>query len=215
MIRINAIRLVLGLAVLSLLLTIATAALLITRAQPAGESDTTLAMLAGEAPPMRPLPVSPAEGPLGPVDDGRPRIGEPAPDFRLLTPDGQVVQLSALKGHVVVVNFWATWCGPCRQEFPEFERANREQASQEIIILAVNVGESGEKAAAYQQQMHGTFPIVLDSESAVLRQYGFRGIPDSVFIDRNGIVRDIVQGPISRGTLVYKLNQTLKASDVP
>ena len=74
---------------------------------------------------------------------------------------------------------------------------------------------SGSKAAAYQRQLNGTFPIVLDEKSAVYRLYGFRGIPDSVFIDRNGIVRDIVQGPISRGTLVYKLNQTMKATDTP
>jgi thiol-disulfide isomerase/thioredoxin len=182
-------------------------AFLLNRGAETDEDAATTAILGEDAPPPRPLPESP-DGPLGPLDDSAPRVGQIAPDFRLKDPEGRPVQLSALRGHVVVVNFWATWCGPCRQEFPEFERANREQANGDVIILAVNVGESGQKAAAYQQRLHGTFPIVLDPDSAVFRQYGFRGIPDSVFIDRDGIVRDIVHGPISRGTLVYKLNQT-------
>lgn len=201
------------LLLLALLLVIVNASIVVvvlTKSSPQDGEDGAGGRTAGSA--WNDLPWSGAAEPLGPLEEGPPRVGQPAPDFRVRDLEGRIIQLSALRGRVVVVNFWATWCGPCREEFPEFEKAYREQRDQGVVILAINVGEPAGKAASFQEQFGSTFPILLDPDSAVLRQYGMRGIPDSVFIDREGVVRDIVYGPLSKGTLIYKLNQTRRAS---
>ncbi len=150
------------------------------------------------------------DGPLGALDPHPPVVGQPAPNFALLDTDGKRVELASLKGKAVVVNFWATWCGPCKQEFPELEKAN-ETLGNDVVILALDQAESPEKAAAFRDQFGAGFTILLDSYTAVASSYRFDGIPDTVFIDRNGIVRDVVLGPLSAGTFRYKIMQTLKA----
>ena len=150
------------------------------------------------------------DGPLGALDPHPPTVGQPAPNFALLDTDGRRVELASLKGKAVVVNFWATWCGPCKQEFPELEKAN-ETLGNDVVILALDQAESPEKAAAFRDQFGAGFTILMDSYTAVASSYRFNGIPDTVFIDREGIVRDVVLGPLSAGTFRYKIMQTLKA----
>ncbi|MFN8556206.1 MAG: TlpA disulfide reductase family protein [Dehalococcoidia bacterium] len=152
---------------------------------------------------------------IGALEDGAPVRGQPAPDFALRSLDGQSVRLSELRGQVVLVNFWATWCGPCRAEMPDLQ-AVYEQEKADLVVLAVNVeGTSAEEARRlsidFRDEMGLTFPIVLDSpDGAVFKQYKLRGLPDSFFVDREGIVREVSYGPMSRETIQRKLATTRK-----
>jgi peroxiredoxin len=148
-------------------------------------------------------------GPLGALDNRPPVVGEPAPNFALLDTEGRRVELAALHGKAVVVNFWATWCGPCREEFPELQKV-AEGMSDDVVVLALDQAESASKVRQFRDEFGATFTILMDSRTAVNDAYRLRGVPDTVFIDRDGVVRDVVLGPLSAGTFRYKIAQTLK-----
>lgn len=127
--------------------------------------------------------------------------GEPAPDFALLDREGRMVRLSDYRGRkAVFVNFWATWCAPCRIEMPEMQEIYAERG-QEVEILAVNVEESGEQVRRFMASLGLTFPALLDSTGAVANRYQVWALPTSVFIDRQGIVRARYAGLMSRETM--------------
>jgi len=115
--------------------------------------------------------------------------GEPAPDFELKALDGSTVKLSSLKGKVVVLDFWASWCPPCRQEMPELEQLWQNVKDKNVIIFGVNQRESAEVAGQAADSFGVTFPIVLDSNGATGNAYGVSGIPTLVIIDGAGVVR--------------------------
>ncbi|HLZ69370.1 MAG TPA: TlpA disulfide reductase family protein [Dehalococcoidia bacterium] len=165
---------------------------------------------AATAPHAAAPPLPHPDGPLGALEPHPPSVGQPAPDFALLDTEGRRVELASLRGKAVVVNFWATWCGPCKQEFPELEKAN-ETLGNDVVILALDQAESVSKVSAFRDQFGAGFTILMDSDNAVADAFRFNGIPDTVFIDRNGIVRDVVLGPLSAGTFRYKITQTLNA----
>ena len=150
----------------------------------------------------------------GPLDARPPAKGEPAPDFALPSLDGETVRLSSLRGRPVIVNFWATWCGPCRAEMPDLEAAYA-AANGDLVVLAVNSeGTPADLARRlsrdFRDELNLTFPIVLDSaDNDVFNQYRLRGMPDTFFIDRDGIVRDVVIGPLNRRALEEKLSGLL------
>ena len=148
--------------------------------------------------------------PLGVFQGGAPKAGQPAPDFALLDLNGKRVALSDLRGKAVVVNFWATWCGPCRQEFPELQKVATSM-SNDVVILALDQAESASKVAQFRDEFGATFTILLDSSNQVADAWRLSGIPDTVFIDRNGVVRDVVFGPLSAGSFRYRITQTLNA----
>ena len=135
--------------------------------------------------------------------------GNHAP-FALTDLDGRVHDLARYRGQVVLVNFWATWCGPCKAEMPDLQAAYAE-ANGEIVVLAVNVeganlDDARRLAGDFRDELNLTFPIVFDSPDAdVFEQYRLRGLPDSFFVDQDGIIRDVVIGPLSRQALEEKL----------
>ncbi len=175
-------------------------------AGPVGAAATTAP---GGGSPAHALTEVPA-GPLGALEGGVPEAGKPAPNFALADLAGDRVELADLRGKVVIVNFWATWCGPCRQEFPELQKAAVSQGAG-VVVLALDQAESAGKVAQFRDQFGATFTILLDSSNAVADSYRFSGIPDTVFIDRTGIVRDVVRGPLSAGSFRYKISQLLNA----
>jgi len=121
-----------------------------------------------------------------------------APDFTVTDLAGNTVQLSDYRGQAVVLNTWATWCGPCRSEMPDLETFALKYADQGLVVLAVNVGESAEQVAGFIQQEGYTFPVLLDpTGDAVAQLYSVRGIPTTFFIDREGRIVDMKVGAMS------------------
>jgi thiol-disulfide isomerase/thioredoxin len=104
------------------------------------------------------------------------------------------VQLSSLKGQVVMINFWATWCGPCRQEMPLLEQIHAKYEPLGFTLLGVNVEPDSAAASAWLKGLPVTFPILFDTKNAVADQFGVMGMPSSVFVDREGRVRYVHRG---------------------
>jgi peroxiredoxin len=151
----------------------------------------------------------------GALDGRAPVTGEPAPDFALATLNGEMVRLSGLRGTPVVLNFWATWCGPCRREMPDLQESYA-AANGAFVVLAVNSEGTATDLAArlardFRDELGLTFPILLDSPATdVFNQYRLRGLPDTFFIDRDGVIRESVVGPLTRRSLEEKLQSILK-----
>lgn len=112
----------------------------------------------------------------------------PAPDFSLRGEDGKTYRLADYRGQVVVLNFWATWCPPCRYEMPSMERAYKKVRGEKIALLAVNVGESEEQVFEFTGRYPVTFPLLLDQEGKVIRLYPVIGLPTTFIIDPRGQV---------------------------
>jgi thiol-disulfide isomerase/thioredoxin len=117
-----------------------------------------------------------------------PVAGAPAPDFTLTDLAGQPVQLSSLKGQVVLVNFWATWCIPCRAEMPSIQQAYNAHKGQGFTVLAVNLNESQADVQSYVNNLSVNFTVLLDAGDSISNMYRVRGYPTSFFIDRSGTV---------------------------
>jgi thiol-disulfide isomerase/thioredoxin len=125
----------------------------------------------------------PLQSSLVPV---KPRMAAPAMVLKDI--DGQAVDLSKLRGKVVIVNFWATWCPPCRREFPSMERLRKELAGSPLLILAVNEGENVEIIEQFTStlDLQPRFPILLDLEGEAMAFWPVRGLPTTFFIDKRG-----------------------------
>jgi thiol-disulfide isomerase/thioredoxin len=118
----------------------------------------------------------------------------PAPEFTLPTRAGGQLSLDALKGQVVMINFWASWCGPCRQEFPLLEQMQQKYEPLGFTILGVNVEQDSADAERWLADTNVSFPILFDRESRVSSLYEVHAMPSTVFIDRSGQVRYLHQG---------------------
>jgi peroxiredoxin len=119
-----------------------------------------------------------------------------APDFAVPDLDGQAVRLSAYRGRVVLVNLWATWCPPCREEMPSMERLHQRLKDKGFVLLAVSEDEGGAAGVrAFVEQMKVTFPVLLDPDGEVGRKYEVWGFPESFLLDRGGRVVERVIGP--------------------
>ncbi|HDR7793486.1 TPA: redoxin domain-containing protein [Bacillus luti] len=129
-------------------------------------------------------------------------VGKVAPDFELTKLDGTNVKLSDLKGKKVILNFWATWCGPCQQEMPDMEAFYKEH-KENVEILAINYtpsekGGGEEKVSNFAKEKGITFPILLDKNIDVTTAYKVITIPTSYFIDTKGVIQDKFIGPMTQ-----------------
>ena len=141
---------------------------------------------------------------LGLLDDRSVKLGQPAPDFVLQDLSGNVVRLSDFLGKTVVLNFWASWCPPCRAEMPDFLEVYEQRLPQDdFVILAVDKLVTDSKGAVddFVQEFGLTFPIAFDASDEVNQRYGVRGLPSTFFIDRNGVLRSKNLGPVFGGLL--------------
>ncbi len=109
-----------------------------------------------------------------------------AEDFTLGALDGSQASLSSYKGKVVFLSFWATWCGPCKQELPSIEALYSRLAARGLVVVAVDMGEDKAKVAQFVKANHLTFPVLLDGSAAVGLAYGARSIPTNYILDRSG-----------------------------
>ena len=123
------------------------------------------------------------------------KLGEPAPNFQLRDLNGHLIMLSDLRGKVVLLNFWATWCGPCRVEMPAMEQLYRMFQRKDFEILAVSTDAQGVAITRpFQQENRLTFPILHDPDYRVGLTYGARSLPMTFLIDRLGVIRHQVFG---------------------
>ena len=115
---------------------------------------------------------------------------QPAPALALPDLDGKVRDLASLKGKVVLINFWATWCPPCRREMPSMERLQQALAGEPFVVLAVDVGEDADTIEAFTSQLETvpTFPILLDSRSRTMQAWKVAGLPTTYLVDQQGRV---------------------------
>ncbi len=136
-------------------------------------------------------------------DVGAPPVirGAPAPEFdlaRLRMSDADAsssVNLSAQRGRVVLVNFWATWCEPCEREMPAMERLYSTLAGEEFELIAVAIDDKEAEVRTFQERYQLSFPIVLDPDQSVYAEYQTMGVPESLLVDRNGLIIERYVGP--------------------
>jgi cytochrome c biogenesis protein CcmG, thiol:disulfide interchange protein DsbE len=133
-----------------------------------------------------------------------PAVGHPAPDFTLTALVGSQVRLADLRGRPVVLNFWATWCPPCRAEMPQLEAASRRYSDQ-VAVIGVNQVEPAGTVQVFANEVGLTYPIPLDSSGTASRLYGVRSLPTTFFIDREGVIRQIQVGGLTEATLADML----------
>jgi peroxiredoxin len=121
-------------------------------------------------------------------------LSGPAPQFSLQSRDGDKVALSDLKGQVVMINFWATWCGPCRQEMPHLEALHQRYSNLGFTLLGVNVEDNPEGATKFLQETSVSFPILFDPKNEVSKLYKVVAMPSTVLVGRDGSMRFIHHG---------------------
>ncbi len=117
-----------------------------------------------------------------------------APDFTLPSLDGPNLRLREQRGQVVMINFWATWCGPCRSEMPHLSKLYDKYRASGFTLLAVNIDEDPRKAAGLAKQLGMRFPVLLDADKKVSRLYDLSTMPSTVLVDRDGRVRYVHRG---------------------
>jgi len=120
--------------------------------------------------------------------------GNLAPDFRLQNLEGQTVSLGDLRGSPVMLNFWATWCGPCRYEMPYLQQVYEEWSGKGLVLLAIDIGENPSLVKGFLEMNNLDLPVLLDTEKNVAEEYDIRGIPTTFFVDKDGIIQEKIVG---------------------
>ena len=142
-----------------------------------------------------------------------PQQGFSAPDFSLPTASGQTIELSDLRGQAVLVNLWATWCPPCREEMQSIEEVYKEYRDEGFTVLAVNMTYQDDpvRVMPFVTEQGLTFPILLDETGEVANVYRMRSLPSSYFIRRDGTINEVViGGPMSEALLRTRIEELLK-----
>ena len=142
-----------------------------------------------------------------------PQQGFLAPDFELKTTTGETVRLSDLRGQAVLVNLWATWCPPCRAEMPTIEKIYNEYKDDGLVVLAIDMTyqDTFSNIAPFVDEYSLTFPILLDETGGVGSAYQLRSLPSSFFINREGIISEVViGGPMAEALLRTRVEEILK-----
>jgi cytochrome c biogenesis protein CcmG/thiol:disulfide interchange protein DsbE len=137
-----------------------------------------------------------------------PLVGRPAPDFQLTLLNGKKLALADLKGRVVVLNFWASWCLPCREEAAGLEESWRKSRGREVLFLGVSIQDREENAVAFTREFDVTYPLGRDLSGKISIDYGVWGIPETFFIDTLGRITYKHVGAITPATLLAKLDES-------
>jgi len=134
------------------------------------------------------------------ADGAAGRIGAMAPDFEWTGEDGKTLRLSSYRGKVVVVNFWATWCPPCREEMPALQRVAASES--DVVVLEVDLMEPGDKARSFLDSLGlDRLQPVLDSDGATTRRYGVLSLPSTFFVDKDGVIRHLELTAVSEAQI--------------
>ncbi len=131
-------------------------------------------------------------------------VGQPAPPFSWTTPTGQTVHLTDYRGKRVVINFWATWCEPCRAEMPTLNALN---GHDDIVVIGINKGQDIALIPPFADELGLTFPLVSDPDGDVSVAFSARNLPTSIFVDRTGTIAAISIGVLSEDALTLQLER--------
>jgi peroxiredoxin len=153
------------------------------------------AVMRSPAPPAARVPSGPVETAIKELDLIRPSPPKPAEDFAVRTPRGRTFRLSEQRGKIVFINFWATWCPPCREEMPALERLYERTKHTGVEMLAISVDADPASITPFLGEQPFTFTIGLDPKMSVANTYGVRGLPASFIVDREGNLAAIAFGP--------------------
>ncbi len=137
-------------------------------------------------------------------------IGKAAPDFTLESLDGDAISLSAFRGRPVLLYFWATWCSYCAESLPQLNEVYSRHRAQGLEVLAIDILESRERVARAVSGLGLSFPVLLDADARASKLYAVRATPTYVFIDRAGVVRDILIGAPRPGAVEGRLLPILR-----
>lgn len=146
------------------------------------------------------------------VEPAAPSIGSEAPDFSLSDLSGQNVSLNDLKGKAVLINFWATWCYPCREEMDDLQAIYDKYKDKGVVVLGINVREGEGVVKEFAKRFNITYPLLLDEDGKVSDAYNVFGIPSSLFIDKEGVIRDTVMGQMDEEMIAEKVNKLITTS---
>jgi thiol-disulfide isomerase/thioredoxin len=142
------------------------------------------------------------------------REGDVAPDFEFSAFDGQRLRLSDFRGRPVLVNFWATWCGPCRAEMPAIEVALREHAADGLAVIAVNNGERIQTAQRFMERLDVEFTaFAYDPSATIVRRYEIPGMPTSYFIDSDGVITSVYATALNENLLRAAIAEAIAGAD--
>ncbi len=136
-------------------------------------------------------------------------VGERAPDFELETLEGETVRLSDLRGRPVVVNFWASWCNPCRKEFPLLAETLDENRGSDLAVVGVTYRDIESDSRDFVAEMDATWPQAIDDDGSVARAFGVRAIPVTFFVDADGVIAARLFGFSSPDALDEPLDRIL------
>jgi peroxiredoxin len=143
-----------------------------------------------------------------------PQEGYVAPDFTLEALDGSVITLSELRGRVVLINFWATWCPPCRAEMPAIQQVYEQYHEQGFEVLAVNLQEQDAQMLAFIEARGLTFPVLPDRDGRVSNTYRITSLPTTFFVGRSGVIQEIIiGGPLPHALIESKVTVLLAQED--
>jgi thiol-disulfide isomerase/thioredoxin len=137
-----------------------------------------------------------------------------APDFELKTLDGKTVHLIDYRGKAVLLNFWATWCVPCKEEMPWLVAFQQQYAPKGLVILGIAMDASADQIRKFTKRVEVNYPVLIGNQR-IADQYYVKGLPSSIFIDRNGRITDQVPGGASRGFLENEIQLALENGTQP
>ncbi len=136
-------------------------------------------------------------------------VGRLAPDFILTDLEGNTVTLSDFRGKVVFINFWATWCPPCRAEMPEIEAIHQEYKGQDVVVIGVDLMETEDEVRQFVQRGGYSWTFVIDTTGEVGRNYGVTAIPTSFFLDKDGVIQAISIGAMTKRQMESRLAEAM------
>ena len=162
--------------------------------------------------------VTEADGPISLTE--APIVGHMAPDFSLETAVGQTVTLSEIvdtsggAGQPVILNFWASWCGPCRVEMPSLQEASVRYNGR-VAFIGINQGEDWPTISEFGAEYNVTYPLLIDPDNRVNRLYEVTSLPTTIIIDQNGVVREVIIGILSEAVLQSRVEAMLAEANAP
>ncbi|KGR75737.1 thiol-disulfide oxidoreductase ResA [Ureibacillus sinduriensis] len=141
------------------------------------------------------------------------QVGDEAPDFELVDLNGEKHRLSEYAGQGLFLNFWGTWCEPCKREFPIIDRKYQEYRNQGVQVLAVNIAESDFAVRNYIESKELTFPVVIDKEKSVMNAYNIKPLPTTFLINPDGEIIKIITGEMNE-TMVQQYMELIKPENI-